>query len=309
MQVFNSPETCRQSLGPCVATIGKYDGMHLGHQHILDQLLALGAALDLPSVVVLSEPQPDEYFNPQGAAPRLNPFDDKVAFLQQYGISGVLRLEFDARVSQLSAETFVSDFLAAGLGIRGLVVGSDFRFGRQRLGDINTLQDLGGQHGFKLISVDARLLAEERVSSTLVREYLRDGDCGRVASLLGRPYTMSGEIIKGRQLGRQLGVPTANIQLKVSSLATTGVFAVKAECERHTYQGVANLGFKPTVSSIAEPSLEVHLLDVDKDLYGKFMQVEFLHKIRDEQKFVGLDALKARIAIDLEQARAYFAGI
>jgi len=303
MQIFDAPAQARAALGSCVATIGKYDGMHLGHQRILAEVQQRAADLGLPTLVILSEPQPEEFFAPAAAPARLTPFGDKVAFLEGLGITAVLRMRFDAALSELSAEAFVRDFLVHGLGIRVLVIGDDFRFGRQRGGDFALLQQLGPQLGFDVDSVAKCEQGSERVSSTLVRSYLQQGNCARAAGLLGRPYAMSGEIVRGRQLGRQLGAPTANVQLQMSALPMTGVFAVRTVLEGRSLPGVANLGIKPTVSLEPVPSLEVHLLDFNGDIYGKRLQVQFLHKLRDELKFSGLEALKQQIALDLQQAR------
>ena len=304
MQIFDSPDSLRQALGPSVATIGKYDGMHLGHQSILEAVKARAAGLHLPTVVILSEPQPEEYFAPDSAPPRLNHFDDKVDFLAGFGLDAVLRLRFDAAVSRCPAERFVMNYLVAGLGLKVLIVGDDFRFGQGRQGDFALLQQLGTLHGFDVACVPPCQVDGERVSSTRVRLCLAQGDCAAVARLLGRPYSMGGEVVRGRQLGRQLGVPTANIALGRSTLPASGVFAVHAECEGQWYKGVANLGVKPTVEDKPLPSLEVHLLDAAPELYGRHMRVHFLHKLRDERRFESLDALKKQIARDVQDARA-----
>lgn len=304
MQVFSSTAAARQALGGCVATIGKYDGMHLGHQRILDVLKQESRAFDLPSVVVLSEPQPEEFFTGAQAPPRLNAFQDKVAFLEDYGIDAVFLLDFDAARSRQQAEAFIREFLVAGLGLQSLVIGDDFRFGRDRGGDINLLRQLAPALDYRVVAVPPCQESGERVSSTLVRQYLQQGNCERVAQLLGRPYSISGEIVLGRQLGRQIGVPTANVALRQARLPMTGVFAVRAELADGSFPGVANLGYKPTVSAERQPTLEVHLLDVERDLYGQHMRVHFLRKLRDERKFDGLDALKAQIGQDIAAARA-----
>ncbi|MDR0779198.1 MAG: bifunctional riboflavin kinase/FAD synthetase [Pseudomonadales bacterium] len=306
MRVFHSPDHCREALGYCVATLGKYDGMHLGHQRILDQVLALGRQLGLPTVVILSEPQPEEFFKPTSAPVRLCPFDDKVEFLAHYGLDAVLRMEFDAALSQQSAESFASDYLGERLGARALVVGDDFRFGRQRGGDFMLLQRMGTRCGFTAYAVSGCLLEGERVSSSAVREYLARGDCARVARLLGRPFSLRGEIVRGRQLGRQLDMPTANVALHTSALPLCGIYVVEASVNGVAYPALASIGYKPTVSVTPEPSLEVHLLDFSADLYGRIMTVHFLHKLRDEQKFADLAALRGAMAADLVAARDYW---
>lgn len=307
MQVFDQLSEFRQSHSHCVATIGKYDGMHLGHQAILKRLQAEAAALSLPALVILSEPQPEEFFAGDAAPPRLNDFDDKVDFLTELGIDLVYRMNFDHRLSQMSAESFIREILLKGLGVKTLIVGDDFRFGKDRLGDFQLLKQSGEQLGFSVFSEEACLLAGERVSSTAVRRYLQQADFEKVAVLLGRPYSIAGPVIKGRQLGRQLGTPTANIGLSRDSLPFTGVYAVEVFHGDRQLQGVANIGFKPTVSEGLEPSLEVYLFDFEEDIYGEELRVLFRKKIRDEQAFQGIEALKEQITADVNQARACFA--
>jgi riboflavin kinase / FMN adenylyltransferase len=304
MYVFQSPVQLRQAFAQCVATIGKYDGMHLGHQRILDGLLSEAATCSLPAVVILSEPQPEEFFAGSEAPARLNHFQDKVRFLAQYGIDAVYMLQFDERLSQQEAEAFVRGFLVAGLGVRSVVVGDDFRFGCRRTGDIALLQLLGPELGFRVQAIGACCESGERVSSTLIRQYLQQGDCARAAALLGRPYSISGTVVQGRQLGRQIGVPTANMELQSPILPLGGVFAVKVSLPSgQVLAGVANVGYKPTVDETRIPSLEVHLFDFSGDLYGSVLQVEFLSKLRDEQKFAGLPQLLEQIHRDIALAR------
>jgi riboflavin kinase/FMN adenylyltransferase len=307
MKILDSLTNAGRWSANCVATIGKYDGMHLGHQRILDALLADAAERKLPSLVILSEPQPEEFFAGLEAPPRLNHFQDKVDFLTSYGVDAVYRLHFDQALSQHAPDDFVRQFLAGGLGLRSLVVGDDFRFGRNRGGDIALLRQLGTELDYSVISVAPCIDASERISSTLVRQCLLAGDCARVMRLLGRPYSISGTVVQGRQLGRTIGVPTANIELLTPGLPMTGVFAVKVSLPGAELQGVANLGFKPTVAAGTAPSLEVHVLDFKGDLYDEYLQVHFLHKLRDEQKFSGLPELKEQIQRDIAQARANFA--
>jgi riboflavin kinase/FMN adenylyltransferase len=281
--------------------------MHLGHQRILDALLADASKRKLPSLVILSEPQPEEFFAGLDAPPRLNHFQDKVDFLDGYGIHAVYRLRFDQAVSQQSADTFVREFLAAGLGLRSLVVGDDFRFGKNRVGDITLLRQLGSELGYDVGTVPSCIDAGERISSTLVRQCLAAGDCVRAARLLGRPYSISGAVIEGRKLGRTIGVPTANIQLLTPSVPMTGIFAVKVSLPGNELEGVASLGFNPTVEAGLPPSLEVHVLDFKGDLYGDRIRVHFLRKLRDEQKFAGMPQMQEQIQKDIAQAREIFA--
>jgi riboflavin kinase/FMN adenylyltransferase len=307
MKILTTIAQAQQEIGSCVATIGKYDGMHLGHQKILDALLHQARTLALPSVVILSEPQPDEFFSRGNGTPRLNHFQDKVDFLERYGIDAVYRLKFDHELSQQTPDDFVRKFLVAGLGIKRLVIGDDFRFGVNRSGNHVLLQTLSGELGYQLICVPSCLNRGERVSSTLVKQYLQAGDCERVQELLGRPYSISGKIIKGRQLGRVLGVPTANLELLINILPTTGVFIVRALVRGTEFEGAASAGYNPTVDDTQKPSVEVHLLGFNDDIYGETMQVSFIKKLRNEEKFANLEELKTQIALDLEQTREYFA--
>lgn len=307
MKILDSLDAARRWSPHCVATIGKYDGMHLGHQRILDALRADAAQRKLPSLVVLSEPQPEEFFAGLEAPPRLNHFQDKVDFLETYGIDAVYRMRFDAALSQQEADAFVRQFLVEGLGLKSLVVGDDFHFGRNRGGNFALLQTLGVELGFDVASIAPCVDGGERISSTLVRQCLLDGDCARAARLLGRPYSISGTVIEGRKLGRTIGVPTANVELLAPRLPMSGVFAVRVDLPGNEFEGVANMGVKPTVDSTLKPSLEVHIFDFKGDLYGDRIRVHFLRKLRDEQKFAGLPQLQEQIARDIEQARAFFA--
>jgi len=303
IQVFHSVATAKAALGSCAVTIGKYDGMHLGHQRILRQLKQEAQRLAVPSLVILSEPQPEEFFAGDKAPPRLNAFHDKVKFLAGFGIDAVYCLRFDAEVSRQSAEDFVEQMLLQGLGMQALVVGEDFRFGHQRRGNIATLRKLADAHAFTVTAVAPCLDEGERISSTLIRQYLDRGDCARVSRCLGRPYAISGKVIHGKQLGRELGFPTANIELCSNKLALAGIFAVAASHDGTTHNGVASIGYNPTVNDQRLLSLEVHVLDFAADLYGHELTVNFLHKLRDECKFADFAALKRQMEQDVTQAR------
>ena len=306
MKIFTTLQEAKQEIDSCVATIGKYDGMHLGHQKILDELLLQAKALSLPSVVILSEPQPDEFFARGNISPRLNHFQDKVNFLQHYRIDAVYRLKFDQELSQQTPDYFVTNFLVAGLGMKRLVIGDDFRFGVNRSGSHALLQTMAGELNYEVIAIPPCFNQGERVSSTLVKQYLHAGNCQRVRELLGRPYSISGKIIKGRQLGRLLGAPTANVELLTKSLPMTGVFTVIAKVKELEFKGAANIGYNPTVDDTNTPSLEVHLLDFNDDIYGEIIHVSFIEKIRNEEKFANLEELKKQISLDLEQTRIFF---
>jgi riboflavin kinase / FMN adenylyltransferase len=303
IQVFHTPSAARVALGQCVLTIGKYDGMHLGHQKILGILQQEAARLGQPALVLLSEPQPEEFFAGAAAPARLNHFADKVRFLEQFGIDAVYCLNFDEAVSKQQPTQFVQELLCAGLGMQSIVVGEDFRFGHKRSGTIDTLRELGALHNFNVIAVAPCIAAEERISSTLIRQYLQEGNLQRVSEFLGRPYVISGQVCLGQQLGRQLGFPTANLALTSNKLPMTGIFVVEVFHNQKRYEGVASLGYNPTVSNDKQVKLEVYLFNFSGDLYGQTLSVNFLHKLRDELKFDSLDALCQQITRDVANAQ------
>jgi len=314
----------------CVATIGNFDGVHLGHQAILQQLKKQGEGHQLPTVVMMFEPQPREFFAPDQAPARLANMSEKLQDLAGFGIDYVLCLPFNQKLRSMSADQFIQTILLDGLQIRHLIVGDDFRFGCDRTGDYQLLQKTGQQAGgpsnekigFSVEDTKTFELEGQRVSSTRIRECLTANDLAAANKLLGRPYRMSGRIGYGRQLGRTIGVPTANVILQRNKLPMTGVYAVKAieitvdACHERSaldqdgkiieWQGVANIGVKPTVAGTPEPSLEVHIFDFADDLYGKRLSIEFCQKIREEKKFNGLDELKEAIGNDMKVARDYF---
>lgn len=293
----------------CAATIGNFDGLHLGHQGIIQALKAVSREQNVPTLVMLFEPQPKEFFAPDVAPARLANLREKLQDLAGQGVDYVLCLPFNQALRSMSAEAFIQQVLVNALGIRHLIVGDDFRFGCDRSGDYHALARAGDEQGFTVQDTPTLELDSERVSSTRIRSELTANNLSRVAHLLGRPYRMSGRVIFGRQLGRQLNTPTANIMVRRRKLPVSGVFAVRVTLEENggVWHGVANLGVKPTVSGDAQPSLEVHVFDFDGNLYHRHLTVEFLHKIRDEQKFAGIDELRAAIENDKQAARQYFA--
>jgi riboflavin kinase/FMN adenylyltransferase len=287
-----------------VATIGNFDGVHAGHQAILKRLRAHSARMNLPGCVVIFEPQPREYFAPGDAPPRLTRLRDKLALLEEQGVDRVLCLAFNRRLREMSAEQFVQEILIDGLGVKHLEVGDDFRFGCDRSGDFAFLQGSGERHGFTVEAANTVAESGERISSTRLRQVLAEGDFSLAERLLGRPFSISGRVLHGQKLGRQLGAPTANVQLKRVRAPLQGVYRVSVELDGVTQKGVANIGSRPTVEGDGQPHLEVHLLDFDGDLYGRRITVVFHEKLRDEQRFDSLDALKAAIKADFAAARA-----
>ena len=292
----------------CVATIGNFDGVHRGHQAILARLRERAIELGVPSCVVIFEPQPREFFAPQTAPARLTRLREKLELLAGQGVGFVLCLAFNRRLRGLSADEFVRQVLVEGLRVKHLEIGDDFRFGAGRSGDFDFLVRAGEQYAF---TVEAALTVEldgERVSSTRVRQALQAGELELAGRLLGRPYALGGCVLHGQKLARQLGTPTANVQLKRRKPPLCGVFLVSVLHQGRRYQGVANIGQRPTVAGDGSPHLEVHLLDFAGDLYGQRLTVEFHHKLRDEQRFASLEALKTAIDADVAAARAYWLG-
>ncbi len=290
-----------------VVTIGSYDGVHLGHQAIIEQVTEKSAQLNLPSVAVVFEPQPHEFFSGDEAPARLMRLREKALALFDAGVDRVCCLQFNQLLRSLSAEEFVKRVLVEGLGVKYLVIGDDFRFGCDRSGDYEFLKQAGERYGFDVCDTRTYQVDNERVSSTRIRAALEVADFPLVGRLLGKAYTVSGHVGYGQQLGRQWNVPTANVHLRRYRSPLNGVFAVSVKLPNgETANGVANVGVRPTIGEKIKPILEVHLLDFNGDLYGKMITVEFLHKLRDEQKFSSLDLLKEQIYRDIDEAKAYF---
>lgn len=296
-----------------VATIGKFDGVHTGHQLILQQLRTKAAEYGVPSVVILIEPHPEEFFaaTPQDCPARLSELDEKLFLLEEQGVDFVYKLRFDEALAKLSAEDYIEQILVKGLGLACLIIGSDFRFGHQRHGDFAMLQRYGEQNDFEVVETASCEHNGVRISSTYVRQQLQLGNFELVELLLNRPYGISGTVVMGQQLGRDLGFPTCNVKLNRRNIPLHGVFACdvrvdNADLQERNLKGAANIGYRPTVSDSNKAVLEVHLLDFDSDIYGEQITVIFRHKIREEQKFDSLAALQQRIAIDVQTTREFF---
>jgi riboflavin kinase/FMN adenylyltransferase len=288
-------------------TIGNFDGVHRGHRAMLDRLTAKTRELKLACSVLTFEPHPREFFSPSAAPARLSRLREKLELIAESGIERTHVLRFGAQLAALAADRFIEDVLVRGLGVRWLLVGRDFRFGAKRAGDFALLESTAARLGFGLEAMPEVTDAGERVSSSGVRAALAAGDLPAAARLLGRQYTMSGRVAHGEKLGRRLGFPTANIVLRRRP-PLEGIFAVEAELEetRAVLRGVASVGRRPTVKDDAAPLLEVHLFDWKDDLYGRHLRVKFLQKLRDEEKYAGLDALRSAIGRDVAQAKDYF---
>jgi riboflavin kinase/FMN adenylyltransferase len=306
MEVIVGLHNIRPQHRGCVLTIGNFDGVHCGHKMLLDHLIAKARELGVPSLLLTFEPTPREYFRGGVVPARLTRFHEKITLLRRTELDRVLCLPFNERTANTPAEWVIDELLTKMLGIRYIVVGDDFRFGKGAQGDYAMLQAAGDRYGFGVTHMGTLTLDHERVSSTRIREVLAAGDFDVAERLLGHAYFIIGRVVYGRQIGRQLGVPTANIPLHRYRAALEGVYAVTVSGLDREYAGVANIGVRPTVQG-KEPLLEVHLFDFQGDLYGKRLTVVFRHKIRDERAFPGLDALKAQIQVDIASARSWLA--
>ncbi len=293
----------------CAATIGNFDGVHLGHQRVLQMVRNDAAARGVRSCVISFEPLPAEFFAPADKTPtRLTGLREKYLQVKNQGIDQILMLPFNQQLANTDANTFIEKVLIDGLAIKHLLVGDDFKFGRNRSGDFNLLQNASTKFGFSIAQSPTHTEAGTRISSTRVRSMLEAGDLNQSMALLGRPYAISGRVGYGAQKGRTIGFPTANIMLGDHTPPLRGVFAVTStsESQRAPVAGIANLGMKPTVNG-TRLSLEVHLLDYAANLYGDILRVKFFHKLRDEKKFASFDELKQAIANDEANARKWFA--
>ena len=287
-----------------VVCIGAFDGLHLGHRALVRHAAARARELGLPAVALSFEPLPREFFAAGAAPPRLMLPRAKIQGLRDLGADGIGLLRFDARLASMSAEDFVRDVLVGKLSAREVWVGPEFRFGRKRGGDIATLRRLGGHLGFEAGEIEPVSLDGERVSSTRIRKALGDGDFRLAARLLGRPYAIAGHVVRGAQLGRTLGYPTANLRFGGKTPPFTGIHAAWVHGIGDTpIAAVTSFGTRPTVAGV-EPLLEAHLFDFDGDLYGRRIEVEFVAKLRDEEKFPDLQTLVTQMHQDAAQARA-----
>lgn len=305
MELIRGIHNLRPEHAGCVLTIGNFDGVHRGHQAVLRRLQEQATQLELPSCVMVFEPQPLEFFARDKAPARLSRLRDKYEAIAALNIDRLLCVKFDQAFAELTAADFIEQILVRKLAVRFLVIGDDFRFGLQRRGDFALLMEAGRQYGFQVLSTATLLHDQQRVSSTLLREALRDSRLADVAEMLGHPYTITGRVAHGAKLGRTIGFPTANIHLKRLVVPVQGVYAVQVLIADAVYFGVANIGFRPTVNG-TRSQLEVHVFDFKGDLYGKQLQIQVCHKLRDEQKFPSFSALQTQITLDARQARLWF---
>ncbi|MCU7828183.1 MAG: bifunctional riboflavin kinase/FAD synthetase [Candidatus Thiodiazotropha sp. (ex Myrtea sp. 'scaly one' KF741663)] len=304
MQLVRGLHNLKSDHHGCVATIGNFDGVHLGHQSVFRHLMEKGAELDLPTTVVTFEPQPREFFQAATAPARLTRLREKLQAIEAVGIERVVVLEFNKRLAAMPAERFVDELLVEGLGARFLSVGDDFRFGKGRMGDFELLRRMGEKHGFEVENMNTYKLDAGRVSSTRIRELLTEGDFTTANQYLGRPYRICGRVAHGDERGRTIGFPTMNVNLHRRVSPLRGVYAVRVDgLGDKSYPGVANIGIRPTVEGDTRYLLEAHLFDFDRTVYGEHVNVEFVQKIRDEKRFDSFEELRQQILLDADVAR------
>jgi len=306
MRVIRGLHNLRSLHRGCVATIGNFDGVHLGHRAVFQRLLTKGRELGLPGTVITFEPQAMEYFAPEAAPARLTRLREKLAALQDCRIEQVMLLEFGPKLAEMAAREFVRELLIDGLGARHLLVGDDFRFGHGREGDFHLLREMGRENGFAVEDLHTITHGEERVSSTRIREALARGDFDLTRHMLGRPFRIYGRVGHGDKRGRTIGFPTLNLNLHRRVSPLRGVYAVMVDgVADRPWPGVANIGTRPTVDGGSRYLLEVHLFDFSGDIYGNHVEVEPRLKLRDEKKFGSFDELKAQIERDASAAREF----
>lgn len=304
MKIIRGIANLKNQFSQCVLTLGNFDGVHLGHQQLIHHLIKQGKKLNLPTVLMLFEPQPLEFFNPNNAPSRLTSFQEKVIFIKELGIDYIIAIPFTQTFARMSADCFIQDWLINKLKAKFITIGDDFRFGFERQGDINLLQHYAHQYDFTVENMPTFVWNHLRISSTAVRQALLNNDFQLAHSLLGRDYTIQGRVVHGNALARQLGFPTANIHLHRKKPALQGVYVVKVKncCNQQYYFGIANIGLRPTIQG-KKAVLEVNLFDFSGDIYGQYLDVTFVQKLRDEKKFDSLAELKQQITQDVCTAK------
>ena len=293
--------------GGSVVTIGAFDGLHLGHQALLHAAFDTAGKTGMPTVVMSFEPTPKEFFAGDKPPARLMRFREKFDALSQCGVDIFFCPRFDSTMRDIDAPTFVRRLLVHTMNVRELIIGDDFRFARRREGNVETLERAGAALNFSVAQAPSVIVGGERVSSTAIRDALWSGDLQRAERLLGKPYRMSGRVIPGQKLGRDLGYPTANVNLQRRQSAVMGIFAVRVSgISDVPLDGVASVGTRPTFDGV-KPLLEVHIFDFDEDVYGRYIHVDFIARLREERKFDSADALIEQMHIDSRQAREILA--
>ena len=304
MQIIRGINQLRPFIQGCVLTIGNFDGVHIGHSVVINKLAEKGKLLGLPVVVMVFEPQPLEFFLKDNAPSRLTRLREKILHIQHLPVDYFLIAKFNQQFANLDPDYFIQEILLQQLNVKYLVVGDDFHFGKARRGNFSLLQEAGERYNFKVTDTASYAVKGCRVSSTLIRDALSNGNLAEAKSLLGRDYSVCGRVVHGDKLGRKIGFPTANVQLLRKNTPIQGVFAVTMTgIGEQPVFGVANVGTKPTVNGKEKVLLETHLFNFDQNIYGKYVEVHFKYKIRSEMRFQSVDDLKQQIQLDTAQAK------
>ncbi|PKG40803.1 bifunctional riboflavin kinase/FAD synthetase [Psychromonas sp. Urea-02u-13] len=305
MELVRGIHNLKQQHKGCVLSIGNFDGIHLGHKAVLSRLLAESKRLNVPATVMTFEPQPEELFLGNNAPARLSRLRDKFVQLEKLTLDRLLCVSFTRQFANISAQAFIEELLINKLNVKYLVVGDDFHFGYQRKGDFQLLKQAGEKYGFEVIDTQSLVQQAQRISSTRIRDALAQGELAEAATMLGRKYSIAGRVSHGRKLGRTIGVPTANLLLKRRVSPVSGVFVVSVlGINDKTYQGVANIGTRPTVQGERQ-QLEVHIFNFEGDLYGNQLEVILEKKLRNEVKFDSFVELKVQIEKDIQDAKSW----
>lgn len=294
--------------GKYAATIGNFDGVHVGHAHILEKLVSVAKDRKLLAAVMIFEPQPLEYFSADSAPPRLSTLRKKLERFQEIGVDAVFVIPFDSEFSSLSADAFIDRYLVELLPVEWLLVGDDFRFGKGRVGDFRVLRERGQERGFEVEATDSITISGVRVSSSVVREALKSGDFQKSQEFLGRSYNITARVVRGNALGRTFGFPTANLGLKNLSSPLSGIYLVRVVGDEIDERyGLASIGSRPTIELNGSIKAEIFILDFDGDLYGKKITVTVLSKLRDEKQFASVDEMITAMKMDEARARKLIA--
>ncbi len=304
MQLIRGIHNIQPEHHGCVLTIGNFDGVHLGHKEVINALIKQAKAKNCVAAVMVFEPQPQELFSPETAPARLCRLRDKYSLLKELGVERLICVNFNAKFAKQTAENFINELLVKKLGVQTLIVGDDFKFGKNRQGNYDMLLKAGEKLGFTVSDTASYKIENCRISSTEIRQALEVNDLAQAERMLGRPYSIIGRVFHGDKRGRQLGFPTANIKLKRRVSPVSGVYVVKVNVLSESYFGVANIGSRPTVAGIRQ-QLEVHIFDFDAVIYGQSIEVVLLKNLRKEMKFESISALTEQITLDSNEARSY----
>jgi riboflavin kinase / FMN adenylyltransferase len=291
-----------------VATLGNFDGVHLGHQAILRKLVENSQNLNLPSVVMTFDPVPKKVLAPETAPPLIQTLEQRLEIFARLGINNTIVVVFNNEFARKTPQEFVKEYLIDLLHVHTFVVGGNFAFGYRKQGNLALLKQMGSEYGFNVECVDAVQDGGSRISSTLIRHEIQNGQIEQARVHLGHPFALRGAVVKGEQLGGKIGIPTANLQVKNELLPARGVYACKAIFEQQEFPAAVNVGFRPTVGG-KKLTVEAHLIGFSGELYGKELELQFFHRIREEKQFAGIDALKAQIMTDINAARAYLESV